>query len=132
MKISLLTVAAVALAAGCASEPDRAPRTMEDLMAARQADDLARANSARHLSEQLMQRAERKAKAAKPDGPRPTIDMLVISGGGARGRDGARWPCPRGARRGLAGRGPGPGAAYPARERGYPGDLPGTRDRHFS
>ncbi|HXJ53035.1 MAG TPA: patatin-like phospholipase family protein [Burkholderiales bacterium] len=89
MKISLLTVAAVALAAGCASEPDRAPRTMEDLMAARQADDLARANSARHLSEQLMQRAERKAKAAKPGGPRPTIDMLVISGGGDWGAFGA-------------------------------------------
>jgi len=89
MKISLLTVAAVALAAGCASEPDRAQRTMEDLMAARQADDLARANSARHLSEQLMQRAERKAKAAKPGGPRPTIDMLVISGGGDWGAFGA-------------------------------------------
>ena len=89
MKISLLTVAAVALAAGCASEPDRAPRTMEDLMAARQADDLARANSARHLSEQLMQRAERKEKAAKPGGPRPTIDMLVISGGGDWGAFGA-------------------------------------------
>jgi len=89
MKISLLTVAAVALAAGCASEPDRAPRTMEDLMAARQADDLARANSARHLSEQLVQRAERKAKAAKPGGPRPTIDMLVISGGGDWGAFGA-------------------------------------------
>ena len=89
MKISLLTVAAVALAAGCASEPDRAPRTMEDLMAARQADDLARANSARHLSEQLMQRAERKAKAGKPGGPRPTIDMLVISGGGDWGAFGA-------------------------------------------
>src|ERR1051325_7260236 len=89
MKISLLTLAAVALAAGCASEPDRAPRTMEDLMAARQADDLARANSARHLSEQLMQRAERKAKAATPGGPRPTIDMLVISGGGDWGAFGA-------------------------------------------
>ena len=89
MKISLLTVATVALAAGCASEPDRAPRTMEDLMAARQADDLARANSVRHLSEQLMQRAERKAKAAKPGGPRPTIDMLVISGGGDWGAFGA-------------------------------------------
>src|ERR1043166_5730469 len=89
MKISLLTVAAVALAAGCASEPDRAPRTMEDLMAAPQGDALARANSARHLSEQLMQRAERKAKAAKPGGPRPTIDMLVISGGGDWGAFGA-------------------------------------------
>ncbi|HJY74991.1 MAG TPA: patatin-like phospholipase family protein [Burkholderiales bacterium] len=89
MKISLLTVAAVALVAGCASEPERAPRTIEDLMAARQADDLARANAARALSEQLVQRAERKVKAAKPGGPRPTIDMLVISGGGDWGAFGA-------------------------------------------
>ena len=89
MKFPLLTVAAVALVAGCASEPERAPRTMEDLAAARQDDDLARANAARSLSEQLVQRAERKVKAAKPGGPRPTIDMLVISGGGDWGAFGA-------------------------------------------
>ena len=62
---------------------------MEDLAAARQDDDLARANAARSLSEQLVQRAERKVKAAKPGGPRPTIDMLVISGGGDWGAFGA-------------------------------------------
>jgi predicted acylesterase/phospholipase RssA len=89
MKFPFLTVAAAALFAGCASAPERAPRTMEDLFAARQADDLARANAARHLSEQLVQRAERKVKAAKPGGPRPTIDMLVISGGGDWGAFGA-------------------------------------------
>jgi predicted acylesterase/phospholipase RssA len=80
---------AVALFTGCASEPERAPRTLEDLFAARNADDLSRANSARHLTEQLVERAERKAKAAKPGGPRPAMDMLVISGGGDWGAFGA-------------------------------------------
>jgi len=89
MKIRFLSMAAVALVAGCASGPERAPRTIEDLMAARQSDDLARANAARGLSEQLMQRAERKAKNAKAGGPRPTVDMLVISGGGDWGAFGA-------------------------------------------
>jgi hypothetical protein len=93
MKSRLLTVVSLALVTGCASEPARAPRTMDDLMAARQADDLARANAARGLTEQLVQRAERKLKAAKPGGPRPTIDMLVISGGGDWGgaRSRASW-----------------------------------------
>ena len=89
MKSPLLTVLAVALFTGCASEPERAPRTLEDLFAARNADDLSRANSARHLTEQLVERAERKAKAAKPGAPRPTIDFLVISGGGDWGAFGA-------------------------------------------
>ena len=89
MKSPLLTVLAVALFTGCASEPERAPRTLEDLFAARNADDLSRANSARHLTEQLVERAERKAKAAKPGGPRPAMDMLVISGGGDWGAFGA-------------------------------------------
>ena len=89
MKIQFFAVVLVALAAACTSAPERAPRTMEDLMAARQADDLARGNSVRQLSEQLVQRAERKVKAAKPGGPRPAIDMLVISGGGDWGAFGA-------------------------------------------
>ena len=89
MKSRLLTVVSLALVAGCASEPARAPRTMDDLMAARRADDLARANAARGLTEQLVQRAERKLKDAKPGAPRPTIDMLVVSGGGDWGAFGA-------------------------------------------
>jgi len=90
MKLRFLQTAVIGLCvAGCASAPDRAPRTLEDLMAARSADDISRANSARQLTEQLMQRAERKVKAAKPGAPRPTIDMLVISGGGDWGAFGA-------------------------------------------
>ncbi|HEV8108120.1 MAG TPA: patatin-like phospholipase family protein [Burkholderiales bacterium] len=90
MKFRFLKSALIGVCiAGCASEPERAPRTTEDLFAARAADDLARANSARQLSEQLVQRAERKVKAAKPGGPRPTIDALVISGGGDWGAFGA-------------------------------------------
>jgi predicted acylesterase/phospholipase RssA len=89
MKIQFVAAAVLSLAAGCASEPERAPRTMDDLMAARQADDLSRSNAVRGLSEQLVQRAERKVKAAKPGGPRPTLDMLVISGGGDWGAFGA-------------------------------------------
>ena len=58
-------------------------------MSARSADDLARANAARQLTEQLLERAERKVKAARPGDPRPTIDMLVISGGGDWGAFGA-------------------------------------------
>jgi predicted acylesterase/phospholipase RssA len=90
MKLRFLQTAVIGLCvAGCASAPERAPRTLEDLMAARSADDISRANSARQLTEQLMQRAERKVKAAKPGAPRPTIDMLVISGGGDWGAFGA-------------------------------------------
>ena len=58
-------------------------------MSARSADDLARANAARQLTEQLLERAERKVKAARPGDARPTIDMLVISGGGDWGAFGA-------------------------------------------
>jgi hypothetical protein len=79
MKLRVLEVLFIGVClAGCAGEPQRAPRTPEDLFAARSAEDLSRANSARHLTEQLVQRAERKAKAAKPGAPRPTIDFLVI------------------------------------------------------
>jgi predicted acylesterase/phospholipase RssA len=90
VRFPLLLAAVVGVAvAGCVSEPERSPRSLEDLVAARSADDLSRANSARQLTEQLMQRAERKVKAARPGDPRPTIDMLVISGGGDWGAFGA-------------------------------------------
>jgi len=90
MKIHFLRAAVFGVClAGCASEPERAPRTLEDLFAARKSDDLSRANAARQLTEQLVLRAERKVKAAKPGGPRPTIDFLVISGGGDWGAFGA-------------------------------------------
>jgi hypothetical protein len=88
MKVLTTAVIGICLA-GCAGAPERSPRTLEDLVAARSADDLSHANAARQLTEQLVQRAERKAKAARPGDPRPTIDMLVISGGGDWGAFGA-------------------------------------------
>jgi predicted acylesterase/phospholipase RssA len=88
MKVLAIAVIVICLA-GCAGTPERSPRTLEDLVAARSAGDIARANAARQLTEQLMQRAERKVKAARPGGPRPTLDMLVISGGGDWGAFGA-------------------------------------------
>ena len=90
MRFHFLRAAVVGVAvAGCVSEPERSPRSLEDLVSARSADDLSRTNAARQLTEQLLERTERKAKAARPGGPRPTIDMLVISGGGDWGAFGA-------------------------------------------
>ena len=90
MRFHFIRAAVVGVAvAGCVSEPERSPRSLEDLVAARSADDLSRANAARQLTEQLLQRAERKVKAARPGDPRPTIDLLIISGGGDWGAFGA-------------------------------------------
>jgi predicted acylesterase/phospholipase RssA len=89
-------LAAVVLAGtmlfGCATENKRADRPLEDLIAARNADFTARANQTRQFMEMLLKRAEGKAKAAAAGGnatARPTIDVLVISGGGDWGAFGA-------------------------------------------
>jgi hypothetical protein len=78
------------LVAGCASttRPDRPP---SDLMTARQAEDATRAYAYNQLATALMERAEAKvAAAAKRRQPTPpTIDLLVISGGGDWGAFGA-------------------------------------------
>jgi Patatin-like phospholipase len=78
------------LAAGCASTP-RPERPPSDLMTARQAEDAARAYAHAQLATALMERAEGKvAAAAKRRQPTPpTIDLLVISGGGDWGAFGA-------------------------------------------
>jgi predicted acylesterase/phospholipase RssA len=76
---------------GCASV-ERADRTVQDLVAARRADDLRRATELRGLHETFIARVESKIKAAAtaPKGtPRPAIDVLVISGGGDWGAFGA-------------------------------------------
>jgi predicted acylesterase/phospholipase RssA len=65
---------------------------MDDLMAARRADDLRRAAELRGLQEKFMARVEFKVNAAaKGSGGtrQPTIDVLVISGGGDWGAFGA-------------------------------------------
>jgi predicted acylesterase/phospholipase RssA len=76
---------------GCATER-RPDRPLEELVAARRADDLRRAAELRVLQDKLIARVESKLKvAAKPPGgtARVTIDVLVISGGGDWGAFGA-------------------------------------------
>jgi predicted acylesterase/phospholipase RssA len=76
------TLAIVAmLAAGCATEP-RTDRTMEDLLSARRAEDTTRELRTRELK-------ARSAAAAAKATAQPTIDVLVISGGGDWGAFGA-------------------------------------------
>jgi predicted acylesterase/phospholipase RssA len=93
--IHSLTLAAFATAAavfpGCASV-ERPQRPLEDLVAARRADDLRRASELRGLQDRLIARVESKLRAAakEPAGTaRTTIDVLVISGGGDWGAFGA-------------------------------------------
>jgi hypothetical protein len=65
---------------------------MEDLLSARRADDTSRALQTRELMEKLVQRAESKARNAAGGAKataQPTIDVLVISGGGDWGAFGA-------------------------------------------
>jgi len=73
------------LAAGCAGEPPRAQRSMDELFHARKADAVARAENTRLLNDRLLARAEAKARG----GARPTLDVLIISGGGDWGAFGA-------------------------------------------
>ncbi|HSC93780.1 MAG TPA: patatin-like phospholipase family protein [Burkholderiales bacterium] len=85
-------VVATQLTAGCASVETRPDRSTVDLVAARHADFAARAAETRALMERLVKRAESKVAAYKKAGPGatpPTIDVLVISGGGDWGAFGA-------------------------------------------
>jgi hypothetical protein len=75
----LLAVAAVVL--GCASAPERAQRSRQELLVERRSDDLERSLELRRLTEKLMAHVAQKT--------RPTIDFLVISGGGDWGAFGA-------------------------------------------
>lgn len=80
-----------ALLIGCASV-ERPQRSPDEMAAARRADDLRRMIELRGLQETLIARAESKARAAakRPTGaPAPTLDVLVISGGGDWGAFGA-------------------------------------------
>lgn len=88
----LLTVSllAGAMSVGCAPAVNRPDRTSKELVAARQAADVARVDDGRRLIATLMERAERKVEASGKGGTtRPTIDILVISGGGDWGAFGA-------------------------------------------
>jgi len=83
--------AAATIALGCASAPERPARSLDDLFAARQAEDLARADELRAMNDKLMARVAAKAEAAAKGSKvtPPIIDMLVISGGGDWGAFGA-------------------------------------------
>jgi predicted acylesterase/phospholipase RssA len=85
---AMMTVAL--LAAGCAAV-ERPERTRDGLVDARHADVVARSEETREIMARLLERAEIKADAAAKDGQAaaPTIDVLVISGGGDWGAFGA-------------------------------------------
>jgi hypothetical protein len=88
--LAALIVLALALV-GCATEK-RPDRSLENLLAARRADDAARTLDAGRLIDAILKRTEGKAQAAAKAGPGaapPTIDLLVISGGGDWGAFGA-------------------------------------------
>jgi hypothetical protein len=84
-------VAAVVMLGACASAAQRQDRTLEELLAVRRADDLARGVELRRLMDRFLALAEAKVKAARGGkGAAPaTIDLLVISGGGDWGAFGA-------------------------------------------
>jgi hypothetical protein len=84
------TVAALAATAslifGCTKTEERPPRTTTDLMASRRAEDAARALDLQKLTDRFLERVATKAKQGRG---RPTIDLLIISGGGDWGAFGA-------------------------------------------
>ena len=79
--LALFLAALLAALAGCASVEQRAERNEKDLLNARHNDDLERGNELRRLTDKLIAYVAQK--------PRPTIDVLVISGGGDWGAFGA-------------------------------------------
>ena len=74
---------AAALIAGCAAS-ERTARSTDELVAYRRGEDVARANDLRVLGDRFLARIDAKARSG-----RPTIDVLVISGGGDWGAFGA-------------------------------------------
>jgi predicted acylesterase/phospholipase RssA len=85
-------VVATQVTAGCASVETRPNRTMEELVAARNADFAARREQTREFMARLVKRAKSKVDAsarASPGAAPPTLDVLVISGGGDWGAFGA-------------------------------------------
>jgi predicted acylesterase/phospholipase RssA len=105
----LLLFLAIAIAAVNCGPPERPERSMKELLAARQQDDAALAATSAALVQKLVDNTKHKqdqSNAAAALNPttapttRPTIDILVISGGGDWGAFGAGvlkgWGCVRG------------------------------------
>ena len=87
---TLSIVLAAALAAGCQTTSERPQRSAAELFAARDSENGVRAADFNVLMNGFLQRAHDKVAAGKSaDGTPPTIDLLVISGGGDWGAFGA-------------------------------------------
>jgi len=82
---------AVALIAvsGCAGQPERQARNLDELVAYRRAENTLQSNELHRLGDKFLVRMAAKAAAAGKSGGRATIDVLVISGGGDWGAVGA-------------------------------------------
>ena len=76
-----LSFLALAVLAACATPPERAPRSADELAVARRTEDTQRTLELRLLSEKFLRHAEAKQGKA--------IDFLIISGGGDWGAFGA-------------------------------------------
>lgn len=79
----VLTVTLIAsFLLGCHSTPPRPNRELSQLISDRAADDKARADEGRQFLARLLESAKAKVDRSAETGTRPTIDMLIISGGG--------------------------------------------------
>jgi len=87
-----MIVVIATMVVSCASVQKRPDQKVDELFAARKADDAARAKETRQFMEMLLERVERESEAAA-EGKKVTkwrtIDVLVISGGGDWGAFGA-------------------------------------------
>jgi predicted acylesterase/phospholipase RssA len=88
IKVLLLIAALLAGTVGCTqSVAERPARNIDDLLAARKADDAAQEQMGQKVAQAVFKRIEMKADSTQ--GTKPTIDFLVISGGGDWGAFGA-------------------------------------------
>ena len=86
----LILLLMVLAAAGCASTPSRPERSTKELFAARDSENAVRTSDFNVLMNGFLERAHDKVEAGKAGSSTPpTIDLLIISGGGDWGAFGA-------------------------------------------
>ncbi|MBV9190529.1 MAG: patatin-like phospholipase family protein [Betaproteobacteria bacterium] len=84
-----LTILLLTVLAACQSQPLRLERPQQELFAARKSDDDARTAEFNFWMNKLLVYASEKVRNTPKDAGPPTIDVLVISGGGDWGAFGA-------------------------------------------